>query len=136
MPYSRPGYMYYDVATKSVVHGGSVTEHGMVGVAVKQGNAPFGTGPAFSAPGVVNPLLNTIAIAEPFAMITKGIVEVPLTGIVTPAKGDAVYIVAADNTLTKTAGANLKYGRIVEIAGQRGCPTGKVRIDLDHKATF
>lgn len=135
MPYNRPGLMFLATATKAVVHGAACTELGIPGVAVKQALPPFGTGPAFSSPGVVNAALNTVQVGEQFSIITKGIVEVPVGGL-TPAKGDAVYIIAASNALTATVGTNVKFGRVVEIAGQRGCRTGFVRIDLDHKATF
>lgn len=131
MPYNRPGKMYYFTATKAVNHGAPVTENGFVGVAVKQQAPPFGTGPQ------TNPALVSIIITEKAVMITKGVVEVPNTGITSPALGDAIYIVAADNTLTKTVSTNLKYGKIVELpGGTRGPKTGFVRIDLDHKASI
>lgn len=136
MPYNRPGKMFYAPATKAVVHGMPCIELNIPGVAVKQTAPAFGTGPAFSSPGVVNTALVTVGIGENFALITKGIVEVPVTGISSPAVGDAVYITAADNTLSKTASANVKYGRIVELAGVRGTKAGYCKIDLDHKATF
>lgn len=138
MPYNRPGLMVLiPAATKAVVHGAPVIELNFPGVAVKQSLPPFGTGPAFSSPGVVNTALNTVQVGEQFSIITKGIVEVPV-GSLTPAKGDPVYIVTSSNALaaTSNSGANPKFGRVVEIAGQRGLRTGWVRIDLDHKATF
>jgi hypothetical protein len=130
MPYSRPGYMYAVVATKAVAHGAPVTEDGFVGTAVKQKAAAFGTGPSSAA------ALYTVPIGEAFAIITKGIVEVAIGGLTGLAKGDAIYITAADNTLSKTASGNLKYGKVVELAGSRGTRTGFVRIDLDHKASI
>lgn len=135
MPYDRPGKMFYATATKAVVHNAPCVELGIPGVAVKQIPAPFGTGPAFVS-GALNPALVTVAIGEAFAIKVKGIIEVPITGITSPTKGDAVYIVTADNTLTKTVGSNVKLGRIVELAGSRGTRTGFCRIDLDLKATF
>jgi predicted RecA/RadA family phage recombinase len=134
MPYNRPGKILYATATKAVNHGAPVVELGLVGVAVKQQAPAFGIGPQ------TNPALVAIAIGEKFAIISKGIVEVPVTGatgtISSPTKGDAVYITAADNTLSKTASANVKFGRIVEVAGERGTRTGYCRIDLDQKASF
>lgn len=130
MPYVRPGKIYYATATKDVNHGAPVIENNIPGVAIKQKAPAFGIGPQ------TNPALVLIATGEQFAIETKGIVEVPVTGISSPAKGDAVYITAADNTLSKTASGNQKFGRIVELAGQRGTKTGFCRIDLDHKATF
>lgn len=135
MPYSRPGKMFrVAAATKAVVHGAPCIELNVPGVAIKQGLAPFGTGPAFSSPGVINAALNTVQVGEQFTIITKGIVEVPV-GSLTPAVGDPVYIVAASNALSST-NTNPKFGRVVEIAGTRGTRTGYVRIDLDHKATM
>lgn len=128
MPYNRPGKFYYTTATKAVVHGEACIENGVSGVAVKQKVAPFGTGPA------TNAALVTVQIGEDFGIIDKGIVQV--AAVATPAKGDAIYITAATNVLTKTASANVKYGVVVEIAGQRGCPTGRMRVDLDLKATL
>lgn len=138
MPYVRPGKIVYinAGATKAVNHGNPVTELNFVGTAIKQGVPPFGTGPAFSSPGVPNATLIQVGVGEKFAIETKGVVQVPVTGISSPAVGDAVYIVAADNSLTKTASGNLKFGRIVELAGTRQTPTGFCRIDLDHKASF
>lgn len=128
MPYNRPGKLYYTTATKAVVHGEACIENGVSGVAVKQKAPPFGTGPA------TNVLLNTVSIGEDFGIIDKGIVQV--AAVSTPAKGDAIYITASSNALTKTASGNVKYGVVVEIAGQRGTPTGRMRVDLDLKATL
>lgn len=128
MPYNRPGKLYYTTATKAVAHGDAVIENGISGVAVKQKVAPFGTGPA------TNAALYTVQIGEDFGIIDKGIVQV--AAVSTPAKGDAIYITASSNALTKTASGNVKYGVVVEIAGQRGTPTGKMRVDLDLKATL
>ena len=77
-----------------------------------------------------------IGIGEPFALITKGVVQIP-----TPAgavKGTNVTITTAGNVVATTApGAGvLKFGKVVEVAGERGTPTGMVRVDLDKKDTF
>jgi hypothetical protein len=126
MPYSRPGYMQQATATKAVWHGAPVTESNFVGIAVKQ-KAPS-AGAASGTPQ------HQIAVGEDFNIITKGIVQVD--AVAGFAVGDPVYIVEADNTLTETVGSNLKFGRVVYIAGQQGTPTGKVRIDLDKKDSF
>lgn len=126
MPYSRPGYMKYVTATKAVWHGDPATESKMVGVAVKQ-KAPS-AGAASGTPQ------HQIAIAEEFALISKGVVQV--AALAGAAVGDPLYIVEADNTLTETAGSNLKFGRVIELGGTRGTPTGKMRVDLDTKDSF
>jgi hypothetical protein len=125
MPYERPGQGYYATATKALTHGDPCTEDGVVGVAIKQ------KAPAWDA-GLADQ--DAIAIGEAFHIRTKGIHQVAfVTGA---AKGDPIYIVAADNTLTETASGNIKFGRVVEIEGQRGTPTGFMRVDLDLKDGF
>lgn len=130
MPYNRPGKMQYVTATKAVDHGMPVTELGFVGTAVKQRKP--GSGAASGAPQ------KNIAIAEPFAIITKGVVQVPNTGsgLAAAAAGTAIYIIAASNLLTTTATSNIKFGVLVENAGTRGTPAAMCRIDLDKKDQF
>lgn len=124
MPYSRPGYMRYDVnGGTALTHGQPVkSAKGFVGVAVKQKSPNW---------DVAVTAQQTIAAAEPFAIISKGVVQVPF--VAGFADGDRVYI-DATNTLTETAAGNTAFGRVVEVAGERGTPSGKVRIDLDDKA--
>jgi len=130
MPYNRPGIMKYAVATKAVDHGLPVVELGVVGVAVKQRKPSSG-----AASG--SPQKN-IAISEPFAIISKGVVQVPNTGsgVSAAAVGTPIYIIAASNLLTTTSAGNVKFGMLVEAAGTRGTPTGMCRIDLDAKDAF
>jgi hypothetical protein len=128
MPYNRPGPGVY------VTNGGTALNHGapavvanFVGVAVKQRTPPWTQG--FQTPAV-------IAANEPFFLITKGVVQVPNGPITANVKGDPIYIVAATGALTATSAGNVKFGRIVEVAGQRGTPANSVRIDLDTKDSF
>jgi predicted RecA/RadA family phage recombinase len=132
MPYNRPGRSYPTVATQAWVHGLPCIEQGVPGVAVKQQEPGFGIGPAFT--GVTpNVAFKAIAIGEKFLIIDKGIVQVPtVAGF---AKGDTIYITTA-GVLTETASGNSKFGKVVEVAGERGTPTGYVRIDLDLKSLF
>lgn len=127
MPENRPGRGVY------VTNGGSAVAHGSpqklsnyVGVIVKQVGRNWADALSVQA---------QIEASEAAFLITKGTVLVPVTGISSPAKGDAVYITSA-NALTKTATSNSKFGRIYDVAGQRGVPTGYVRIDLDAKDSF
>jgi hypothetical protein len=124
--------MYYATATKAVLHGAPCVENGVVGVAVKQkgvaSDLGLGTAPNFTA--------KQIAIGEKFAIISKGIVQVPVVG--TPAKGAPVFLTASSNALTLTGPADqtatFKYGRVVELpADGRGVPAGQMRVDLDKK---
>jgi hypothetical protein len=131
MPEVRPGNVEYVTATKAVLHGAPCTEVGFSGTAVKQVAAAAGTGLGSS-------LINTVQVGEKFAIIVKGRVYVPNSrnegGAF--AKGDVVYIIAASNLLTAVVGTNLKYGRVAEIAGERGVATGQMRVDLDAKDSF
>lgn len=132
MPYERPGERYYATATKTTLHGAACVENGVVGVAIKQVAPAAGT-------GLTDVANTTIAIGEKFVIDTKGIVEVPV-GALTPTKGMAVYLTAATNALTPTGPASgtttYKFGTVVEVAGERGTPTGRVRINLDLKDSF
>lgn len=134
MGYERPGERFYPTqATKAVLHGAPCAENGVVGVAIKQVAAPFGT-------GLGSALINQVQVAEKFVIDTKGIVEVINTGISGATKGAPVYITVATNALTLTgpasAGVTEKFGRVAELAGERKTPTGKLRINLDMKDSF
>lgn len=122
MPYNRPGrgvYVTNDAASAALTHGQPVKEGNFVGVAVKQVARGFDSTVADQS---------TIDDGEEYFLITKGVVEVDtVAGF---AVGDAVYITSS-NVLTETSSSNTAFGRVVEVAGDRGTPTGKVRIDLD-----
>lgn len=125
MPYERPGEGFYATATKACSHGQLVVEDNVVGVAIKQ------KANAWDAPLAGR---DDIAIGEAFHIRTKGIKQIDfVTGAV---KGSPVYINATNNAVTLTdpgAGNGRRAGRVVEIQGQRGTPTGKMRVDLDLK---
>lgn len=127
MPARRPGNGVYVANNKDaeefpLSHGDVATEDGFVGVAVKQKARSFADGMAVQA---------VIDEDEEYFLITKGVVTVDtVSGL---AVGDDVWIIAEENKLTETKGENLPFGRVTEIAGERGCPEGKVRIDLDAK---
>lgn len=125
MPYVRPGHIFYTVATKAVDHGLPCIETNIPGVSVK-------TRKPSSSVGSGAPQRN-IAIGENFSMIIKGEVQVPNTGVGVAAAnvGDMIYIIAATNLLTATAGTNPKFGVLTAKAGARGTPTGFCRVNLD-----
>jgi predicted RecA/RadA family phage recombinase len=126
MPYNRPGPGVYVVNGGTAInHGAPVQQNGFVGVAVKQQLVPWDQG--LSVQAVIQP-------SEPYFIITKGVVQVPNAGITANVKGDPIYI-GAGNVLTATTGSP-KFGRVVEVAGSRGVPPNKVRIDLDSKDSF
>lgn len=125
MPKNRPGRIKYVTATKATTHGAPVIEDHFVGVAVKTQSPHWDT--AFAD-------LAAIAVDEEFSIITKGIVEVPITGIDGAGKGDPIYITDASNALgTSGGGGKSAYGRVAEVAGERGGRATHVRVDLDAK---
>ena len=123
MPYQRPGPGVYvrNTSGGNLTHNRPVKVGNFVGVSVKQKATAWSD--ALSASSL-------IADNEDFFLITKGIVQVPF--VAGFAKGDAVYITSG-NVLTETGSGNTPFGRVVEIPGERGTPSGKVRIDLDQK---
>lgn len=123
MPYNRPGPGVYvtNESGDAITHGAPCLVNNFAGVAVKQREEPWTAG--FVSPAV-------IANGEPFFIITKGVVQVDSTGLDTAAKGDEVWI-SEDGSLSDSGDA--PFGRIVEIAGERGTPLNRVRIDLDAK---
>lgn len=123
--YNRPGTRYYvNAAAAQINHGDPAIADSVVGVAQKQ-KQPSSTA-ALSAAAV-------IAVGEPYVIICKGVVRVPF--VAASVKGSPVYITAG-GVLTLTSAGNTKFGRVVEIAGQRGTTTGFMRVDLDMKDSF
>jgi hypothetical protein len=124
MPYNRPGRGVYVTNNGTTrVNGDPVALNNIVGVCIKQ-----------KAPTIPNLPVDakTIQAGEDFFIVAKGIVQVPAVGGV--AKGDAIYITSATSALGNASGAGIvPYGRVVELAGSRGTPTGKMRVDLDLK---
>jgi predicted RecA/RadA family phage recombinase len=126
MPYNRPGPgVYVTNGAAPINHGAPCVVDNFVGVAVKQRTRSWADG--FANQAIIDP-------DEPFFIITKGVVQVPDTGLTGADKGEEVYISAA-GVLTPGAGDH-KFGRIVEVAGERGTPLNRVRVDLDAKDSF
>lgn len=128
MPYNRPGSRYYTTATVAHNHGDACHEDNVVGVAQKQ-KTPSSTA-ALST-------YQQIGIGESFVIVCKGIVKV--ANVTSAVKGSTVWIHATTQALTLTdpgGGNGRKFGRVVEIAGQRGVESGKMRVDLDMKDSF
>jgi hypothetical protein len=129
MPYSKDHPGVY------VTNGGTILNHGQpakvaagsrgfVGIAVKQGMNRWSVTPADQ---------HKIQANEPFYLIIHG--EVQVDNVAGFAVGDDVYI-SPTNTLTETPAGATPFGQVVEVVGQdRGVPAGKVRIDLDMKAS-
>lgn len=123
MPENRPGRGIHvtNESGGNLTHGQVVKVDNFVGIAVKQKAVNWDKGLADQA---------LIPVGEDFFLITKGEVMVPeVSGA---AKGDAIYITSG-NALTKTSSSNTAFGRVYNVAGERGVPTGKMRVDLDAK---
>lgn len=126
--YNRPGGRFYANSSLARVHGQACQESNYVGVAQKQKQPASDQGLSVQA---------NIAVAEPFCIITKGIVTVPF--VATSVKGSTVWINVTNDVLTLTdpgGGNGRKFGRVHEIQGQRATPTGFMRVDLDAKDSF
>jgi len=125
MPYSidyKRGVYVTNGSGDTYDHGLPVVEGNFVGVTVKQKAASWDAGLAAQS---------LIADNEEYFIITKG--EVQVANVAGFAKGDAVYITAA-NVLTETDSGNTPFGRVTETTSDnRGVPIGQVRIDLDVK---
>ena len=129
MPYNRPGPGVYvtNDTEGTLTHGQPVQQSGFVGVAVKQKTRSWKDG---------YDVQKLIDNNEDYYVITKGTVEVD-TPAGRPGKGDPVYIDDSNNLTASSSGQGaLKYGLVVSVAGERGTPTGKVRIDLDLKSAW
>lgn len=129
--YNRPGTRYYvNAASRARQHRAACVEDNVVGTAQKQKQPTSDVGFTGSAQ-------TTIALAEPFAIVCTGIVKVPY--VATAAKGSTVWINVTNDALTLVdpgAGNGRKFGRVVEIQGQRGTETGFMRVNLDMKDSF
>lgn len=128
MPKQKFSPGHYAVATKAVVHGDPCVEGGVSGIAFKQATPTWDQSFATQ---------KNIGIGENFLILDKGEVEVATIG--GAVKGQPIYILTATNALqTAVPGAGLGYpfGRVAELAGQRGTPTGRMMVDQDAKANI
>jgi hypothetical protein len=139
MPEVRPGEVHYATATAALKHGQATAIDGFVGQALKQQAYPAGTGLGAAA-------ITDIAIGEKFIVQIKGRVYFAntTTGLVggpalSAVKGSPLYITIASGLLaiTGTVSATVyRFGRVTEVAGERGVGTGMMRVDLDAKDTI
>jgi hypothetical protein len=139
MPEVRPGEVHYATAVRALVHGAACAVDNFVGVALKQQAAPAGTGLGAAA-------ITTIAIGEKFIVQIKGRVYLAntVTGIagataLGAVKGSPVYITLATDLLNiagPASGTVARFGRVTEVAPERGVAAGNIRVDLDAKDTI
>ena len=138
MPEVRPGEVHYATRTVGTIkHGQACTEGGFVGFAIKQQAYPAGTGLGATA-------ITDIIVGEAFIIQIKGRVYCAntVTGIaggaaLSAVKGSALYITSTTGLLSISAGPAtatlLRFGRVTEVAPERGVGTGSIRVDLDAK---
>jgi predicted RecA/RadA family phage recombinase len=125
MPYERPSgslAVRIPAAANAIVHGQCVLEAGLVGVAVKTATPPANV--------VVN--RDAIAVGEAYNLRPHGVHRLPTTSIGAVARGQLVYITAA-NALSLTSAGNTVVGRCVHLAGEHGVQTGFCEVDFDLK---
>jgi hypothetical protein len=113
-------------ASVAVRSGEPAADEGRVGTAIKTKT------PAADTPRAD---LQTIQVGEPYNMIVHGGISIPLAGLEAAVHGDLVYITTATNALSlNNPGAGRQVlGKVVELAGERGGPLDRLRVDLDQK---
>lgn len=124
MPYHVPSLtkVFIDAAAAEIADGAPCWVHAGVKGIVEKEKEPV-TGTALDH-------LARVLINEPYFLIVHGEVQVDAVEGVT--KFDSVYIDPDDNTLIAThVGNETLFGLCTEVAGTRGVPTGKMRVDLD-----
>jgi hypothetical protein len=136
MPEVRPGEVHYATATAALKHGQACAVDGFVGQALKQQAYPAGA-------GLGDPAIQNIAVGEKFIVQVKGRIylsntQTGLDGATAlgAVKGSPVYITPATGVLSLVGPATAtlaRFGRVTEVAGERGVGTGKIRVDLDAK---
>lgn len=128
MPYLRPGNEYHCTAVRQVTHGNPCIVDGVPGIAISQKE------PAATA-GLVTP--RVVAVDEDFVIAHQGICQIDASLLATGVRGDPVFINNTTDALAEAGGAGLvPFGRIIEVAGERGTPTGKIRINMNLRDTI
>ena len=127
MPYNaEPGHVQPVTAGVDVRHGAPAADDGYVGTAQK-----------LHTPGadVVRADRDLIKAGEEYHLLVHGLIEVPTTNLPGAAKGDLVYITTATNAISNAAGAGkVVLGKVASLPGERGTPSGTVRVNLNEKA--
>jgi hypothetical protein len=124
--YDRPGKIAYipQGPGAPVQHNAPVKVGALRGFAIKQKATKWSDGYG-----------TTIGATEPCAAKVKGVGLAPLVSGATRFAGCWIN---PDNTLALDGGVanSVKFGLIVELPGDRGCPAGFMRVDLDLRDSF
>jgi hypothetical protein len=127
--YDRPGKIAYipQGPGAPVQHNAPVKVGALRGFAIKQKATKWSDGYGTAQ--------TTIAATEPCAAKVKGVGLAPLVSGATRFAGCWIN---PDNTLALDGGVanSVKFGLIVELPGDRGCPAGFMRVDLDLRDSF
>jgi hypothetical protein len=138
--YERPGRGFYANAVGIMQHGDVCVARGVPGTAIKQ--------EAYSYDSARGPGRAQIDAGERYFHRVKGVGEVEVgvgkqgVNVAAAASGDALWIADgsgadARNTVHAAAAAGrVKLGRVTDVPGIHGCPTGIIRFDMDLKDTF
>ena len=120
----EPGSVAYVVAGVAVRHKAVASDDGYAGVAIKQDIPP--------ADGV-RADRDLIGAGKAYILALRGKCDVLASDLPGITKGTLVYVVPATNAVTTTATSNVVLGRVSELAGERGTPADKVRINMDQR---
>lgn len=120
----EPGNVAYVVAGVNVRHKAIASDDGYTGVAIKQ-KIPAADG--------VRADRDLIVAGEAYILALRGKCDVLASDLPGITKGTLVYVVPATNAVSVTATNNLVLGRVSELAGERGTPADKVRINMDQR---
>lgn len=95
---------------------------------------PVDSGIESGEPVLIGAALPAVALtdrdADGYATVqTNGAFDLPIvTASGAIAVGDIIYIVAADNTLTRTVGSNVRFGYALETLGSNTAGTIRVKV--------
>lgn len=126
MPFNlEPGNVAYVTASANVRHKAPASDDGYAGAAIKQ-KIPAADG--------VRADRDLIVASEAYIIVLRGKIDVPAASVPGIAKGAFVYVTDADNAVSAAAGAGKTVlGRVSELAGERGTPADKVRVNMDQR---
>lgn len=124
MSYERPGRGLDLIANALLTHDTPHYQAGASGVVIKQDN-----------PKTLDSLTARAQVASgvKYFLRTRGVTEqATQAGLSGATVGAPVYITKATDALsvTPSAGANVPFGRVHQIAGAFGVPTGRIQINM------
>jgi hypothetical protein len=126
MSTSEEGNVAYVTAHRDVRNDEPAVDNGFVGKVVKQATPPA-DGPRADR--------NLVKTGEAYILRLTGVIEIAKSTISAATKGQLVYIKTTDHTYALAAGTDfVPLGRVSSLAGERGTPLDKLRVNLNVKA--